>query len=105
MHSHAKPCYDREEAPKIGLVTNSIREFNTAGKQKSEQQIRALYESLKEEGWISRDSIYLERRIFGYHEARGGAEEFARSLLDAVIIFHSAFPNGYVFSTIPLNPH
>ncbi|OHD21089.1 MAG: hypothetical protein A2Y38_14615 [Spirochaetes bacterium GWB1_59_5] len=105
MHSHAKPCYDREEAPKIGLVTNSIREFNTAGKQKSEQQIRALYESLKEEGWISRDSIYLERRIFGYHEARGVAEEFARSLLDAVIIFNSAFPNGYVFPTIAMNPH
>lgn len=105
MHSHPKPSYRLEEAPRIGLVTNSIREFNAAGKQIGDRQVRAVYESLKEEGWISQDSMFVERRIFGYHEARAVAEQFARSLLDAVIVFNSAFPNGYVFPAIAMNPH
>jgi L-fucose isomerase-like protein len=105
MHFRGKPAYRKEQAPKIGLVTNSIREFSASGKQTGEQRIRALYESLKEEGWIAEDSIYLERRIFGYHEARSVAEQFARSLLDAVVVFNSAFPNGHVFPAIAMNPY
>ncbi len=64
-----KPPYSCDSAPKLGLVTNSIKEFNDAGKEHSEKNIRALFENLRQEGSISKDSIYYGKRIFGYHEA------------------------------------
>ena len=45
-----KPSYGSDSAPKLGLVTNSIGEFNDAGKEHSEKNVRALFEALKGEG-------------------------------------------------------
>jgi len=105
MELNNKPPYGRESAPKLGLVTNSIKEFNDAGKEHSEKNIRALFEALKQEGSISKDSIYYGKRIFGYHEAGVVAEEFAKATVDVILIFNSAFPNGYVFPLIAMNPY
>jgi len=105
MELNNKPPYSRESAPKLGLVTNSIKDFNTAGKEYSEKNIRALFEALKNEGSISKDSIYYGKRIFGYHEAGVVAEEFAKETVDVILIFNSAFPNGYVFPLIAMNPY
>jgi L-fucose isomerase-like protein len=100
-----KPSYGSDSAPKLGLVTNSIGEFNDAGKEHSEKNVRALFEALKGEGRISKDSIYYGKRIFGYHEAGAVAEEFAKAQVDVILIFNSAFPNGYVFPLIAMNPY
>ncbi len=97
--------YDGDSAPKIGVVTNSIREFSEEGKTHSEKSIRLVYEALIEDGFINRDSIYYRKRIFGYHEAMAVAEEFSRAQVDAILIFNSAFPNGYVFPLIAMNPY
>jgi L-fucose isomerase-like protein len=100
-----KPPYPSDSAPKLGLVTNSIKEFNDAGKEHSEKKVRALFEGLKGEGRISTDSIYYGKRVFGYHEAGAVAEEFATAGVDVILIFNSAFPNGYVFPLIAMNPY
>ncbi|UCF97197.1 MAG: hypothetical protein JSV89_18800 [Spirochaetaceae bacterium] len=100
-----RPPYDSDSAPKLGLVTNSIKEFNDAGKEHSEKNVRTLFETLKKEGRISRDSIYYGKRIFGYHEAGTVAEDFAKAQVDVILIFNSAFPNGYVFPLIAMNPY
>ena len=84
-----KPPYSEDSAPKLGLVTNSIGEFNDAGKAHSEKNIRTLFEKLQAEGWIGKDSIYYGKRIFGYHEAGAVAEEFARAGVDVILIFNS----------------
>ena len=57
MDAYNKPNYDLESAPKLGLVTNSIKDFNEAGKEHSEKNIRALYEVLQKEKWISKESV------------------------------------------------
>jgi L-fucose isomerase-like protein len=100
-----KPPYSKESAPKLGLVTNSIGEFNNAGKQHSEKNVRTLFEKLKIEGWISEHSVYYGKRIFGYHEAGAVADEFSNAQVDVILIFNSAFPNGYVFPLIAMNPY
>ena len=100
-----KPPYPSDSAPKLGLVTNSIGEFNDAGKEHSEKAVRTLFEQLKTEGWIGKDSIYHGKRIFGFHEAGAVAEEFAKARVDVIVIFNSAFPNGYVFPLIAMNPY
>ena len=100
-----KPPYPSDSAPKLGLVTNSIGEFNDAGKEHSEKAVRTLFEQLKTEGWIGKDSIYHGTRIFGFHEAGAVAEEFAKARVDVIVIFNSAFPNGYVFPLIAMNPY
>jgi L-fucose isomerase-like protein len=105
MDAYNKPNYDLESAPKLGLVTNSIKDFNEAGKEHSEKNIRALYEVLQKEKWISKESVYHANRIFGYHEARAVAEEFAKKQVDVILIFNSAFPNGHVFPLIAMNPY
>ena len=105
MELNNKPPYSPDSAPKLGLVTNSIKEFDDAGKEHSEKNIRALFEALKNEGSISTDSIYYGKRIFGYHEAGVVAEEFAKATVDVILIFNSAFPNGYVFPLIAMNPY
>ena len=105
MNDINRPPYRRESAPKLGLVTNSIGDFNDAGKEHSEKNIRSLFETLKTEGWISGDSIYHGRRIFGYHEAGAVAQAFASAQVDVIVIFNSAFPNGYVFPLIAMNPY
>ncbi len=97
--------YSLESAPKLGLVTNSIKEFSVKGKKHSEKDLKALYDALINEGCISKDSIFYRKRIFGYHEARAVADEFSEERVDLILVFNSAFPNGYVFPLISMNPH
>jgi L-fucose isomerase-like protein len=97
--------YKAESAPKLGLVTNSIKEFSEKGKEHSERGIRQLFDTLVKEGYIDGDSILHRKRIFGYHEAKAVAEEFAAAKVDVILIFNSAFPNGYVFPLIAMNPY
>ena len=105
MEKNYELPYGRDTAPKLALVTNSIKEFSETGKLHGEKHIRAVFEALKKEGSISKDSIYYSKRIFGYHEARSVADEFARATVDIILIFNSAFPNGYVFPLISMNPY
>ena len=95
--------YDRSTAPKLGLVMNSIGVFSTPGKELGEKRLRKLFDDLKQEGAIHQDSV-LKERICGPHEAMAVAEEFARGMVDVIMIFNSAFPNGHVFPTIALHP-
>ena len=104
MDNNSNPPYERESAPKLGIVTNSIKEFNDAGKEHGEKGIRTVFEMLKNKGYISKESVYYGKRIFGYHEARTAAEEFSASRVEVILIFNSAFPNGYVFPLIAMNP-
>ena len=105
MDNNSNPPYERESAPKLGIVTNSIKEFNDAGKEHGEKGIRTVFEMLKNKGYISKESVYYGKRIFGYHEARTAAEEFSASRVEVILIFNSAFPNGYVFPLIAMNPY
>jgi|GEM_PF-429191 len=97
--------YKPDEAPKLGLVFNSIKGFSEDGKQHSEKRIKALFKKFKDEGVISKDSILYDTRIFGYHQAELVAEEFVKAQVDVILIFNSAFPNGYVFPVISMNPY
>jgi L-fucose isomerase-like protein len=97
--------YEAESAPKLGLVTNSIKEFSEKGKEHSERGMRQLFDTLVKEGYICNESIFHRKRIFGYHEAKAVAEEFAAAKVDVILIFNSAFPNGYVFPLISMNPY
>jgi len=97
--------YEAESAPKLGLVTNSIKDFNEKGKEHSERGLRQFFDTLVKEGFIDGDSIFYRKRIFGYHEAKAVAEEFAAAKLDVILIFNSAFPNGYVFPMIAMNTY
>ena len=96
--------YDRRTAPKVGAVYNAIGAFSQPGKAQAERKFTALFERLRAEGAIHADSV-LAARIFGPHEAARVAEEFAAKLVDVVLIYNSAFPNGHVFPTIALHPH
>ena len=97
--------YAAGEAPRLGVVTNSNGVFNPEGKEYGEQVMRRHFEALKAEGAIALDSVFHAKRIFGYHEAVAVAEEFARSMVDVVLIFNSSFPNGFVFPVIAMHPH
>lgn len=97
--------YDTKTAPKLGLVTNSIQDFNEKGKEHSEREMRQLFDAMVNEGYISKESIFYRKRIFGYHEANVVADEFADAKVDVILIFNSAFPNGYVFPLISMNPY
>jgi L-fucose isomerase-like protein len=95
--------YDRASAPRLGVVCNAIGAFSAPGKAVGERKLTALFDALKAEGAIHADSV-LHPRIFGPHEAATVADDFARRLVDVVLIFNSAFPNGHVFPTIALHP-
>lgn len=91
--------------PKIGVVNNSIKAFSEQGKKITEKKFLSLYETLKKEKTISKDSIYHNERISNIHEACRVAEKFAKEQVDAVVILNSAFPNGHVFSAIASDPY
>jgi len=95
--------YDRQTAPRLGAVFNSIGAFSSPGKAASERKFAALFTALKDEGIIHADSQLLPR-IFGPHEAAAAADDFAAARMDAILIYNSAFPNGHVFPTIALHP-
>ena len=95
--------YDRQSAPKVGAVYNAIGAFSQPGKAQAEAKFSALFAQLQAEGAIHADSV-LVPRIFGPHEAAEVADRFAAALVDVVIIYNSAFPNGHVFPTIALHP-
>ena len=95
--------YDRSTAPKLGMVMNSIDVFSGQGKDLADRRLTRLFEDLKKEGAIHPDSI-LVPRIMGPHEAMKAADEFARGMVDVIMICNSAFPNGHVLPTIVLHP-
>ncbi|MGQ9631632.1 MAG: hypothetical protein ACUVXI_15175 [bacterium] len=95
--------YRGDCAPKLGVVTNSIGAFNERGKQHGESQIKALFEHFKKEGVIHDTSIFYDRRIFGFHEAKEVARLFGKEQVDAILIFNSAFPNGNVLPVIAMD--
>ncbi len=100
--SYALHC-KAETAPIIGIAINAIGSFSTGGKELTENKFLKLFEDLKKEGAISKDSI-LKPRIFGPHEALAVADEFAASCVDGILLINSAFPNGHVFPTIAMHP-
>jgi len=95
--------YTSTTAPKVGVVYNSIGAFSAKGKAIAETKWTALFRELQATGVIHADSLLLPR-IFGPHEAMDAADQFARKMVDVVIIVNSAFPNGLVFPTIALHP-
>lgn len=97
--------YSREHAPKLGVVTNSIHAFSKEGKNYSENNFKAVYKSFLQDGFISEDSVFYEKRIFGYHQAQEAADRFAKANVDIIIIFNTAFPNGFVFPVIAMNAY
>jgi L-fucose isomerase-like protein len=94
-----------EELPKVGVVFNSNGVFNEDGKLYGEKAISGLLERLRSEGAAHADSFIHRGRIFGYHEARRVADEFAGARVDVILIFNSSFPNGFVFPVIAMHPH
>lgn len=96
--------YNRNTAPRVGVVLNAIGVFSSGGKDLADRRMTALFDELKREGYIHEESI-LVPRIFGPHEAMEAVDRFAAARVDAVIISNSAFPNGHVFPTIALHPH
>ena len=96
--------YDPERAPKVGIVFNSNGVFNEEGKSYEERIMSQIVERLRREGAIHAESFIYSKRIFGYHEAQKVADEFARAILDVIVIFNSSFPNGCVFPVIAMHP-
>jgi L-fucose isomerase-like protein len=96
--------YPPEAAPKLGMVFNSNGVFSKPGKEYGERVMKQLLESLRSEGAVHRDSFLHDGRIFGFHEARQVAEEFAGRQVDVILIFNSSFPNGFVFPVISMHP-
>lgn len=97
--------YLASDAPRIGVVFNSISAFVEAGKAHGEQAFSALLEECKREGVIAADSVVHPGRIFGAHDAWKVAEAFSGERLDAVVIFNSGFPCGHVLPILGLQPH
>ena len=95
--------YDRDTAPRVGVVLNSIGVFSSGGKDLADSRMTALFDELKREGYIHDESI-LVPRISGPHEAMEVADRFATARVDVIVISNSAFPNGQVFPTIALHP-
>ena len=91
--------------PKIGLVANSIKVFSTPGKIEVEEQFRALFDSLKQEGLIHPESIFYPERVFSPYEMKKAAVVFTRERVDAIIVLDSAFPNGNTFLTLANDPY
>lgn len=96
--------YARESAPRLGLVCNSNGVFSEPGKRYGERVMRELFERLRAEGAVHSDSFIHDGRIFGCHDARQVADEFARRQVDVALIFNSSFPNGFVFPVIAMHP-
>jgi L-fucose isomerase-like protein len=96
--------YKAESAPKLGLVTSAVPYFSEKGKEYSEGGMRQLFNILVEEGYISSESIFYQKRISGYHQAAAVAEDFAAARVDVILIFNSAFPDGFVFPVIAMHP-
>ena len=103
-HTYRIP-YRPEDAPRLGLVFNATAVFNEAAKQHGERAVRTLFDRLKKEGAIAADSVLYAKRIFGFHDARAVASDFGAARVDAVMIFNSGFPNGFVFPTLAMDPH
>lgn len=99
------PGYSRDKAPRIGIFFNSIGAFNERGKRETEDAWRKLFADFQEGGIIARNSLLVENRVFGPHEVMSVADEFARRLVDAILIVNSAFPNGNAFTTIAMYPY
>jgi len=91
--------------PRIGIVANSIGVFSDECKQAVETQMRGLFEQLKAAGEISEDSIFHPRRIFGPLEAQDVLDRFIRAKIDALVVLHSAFPQGNAFLTFATDPY
>ncbi len=96
--------YDRQTAPKLGMVMNAVDVFSKRAKEHVERRLAGLFEKLRAEGAIHASSI-LAPRIFGPHEALAVADRLAAERVDVIMIANSAFPNGHVFPTIALHPH
>jgi L-fucose isomerase-like protein len=90
-------------APKLGLLINSIDVFNPEAKDKSEEAVRKYFDQLVKSGAVHPESM-IRGRIFGPHEARAAADEFAAVSVDVVVIANVAFPNGHVFLTFATHP-
>jgi L-fucose isomerase-like protein len=95
--------YTPQAAPRLGMVFNSNGVFSVPGKEYGERVMGQLLERLRAEGVVHEDSFAHAGRIFGFHEAQRVADEFARAQLDAILIFNSSFPNGFVFPVIAMH--
>lgn len=100
-----QPPYPAQDAPRIGVVYNSIGGFVEQGKQLTETAFGKLLDQCKASGTISADSVIYPDRIFGAHDAWKVADLFSTSGLDAIVIVNSAFPCGHVLPIIGMAPH
>jgi L-fucose isomerase-like protein len=87
------------------MVYNSNGVFSVPGKEYGERVMGELFERLRAEGAVHRESFIHSKRIFGFHDAQRVADEFARGGVDVILIFNSSFPNGFVFPVIAMHPH
>jgi len=92
--------YPKDKAPKVGVVANATNDFSLKGKEEAENQFRHLFNQLKEDGVISKDSIFFPDRIFGPNEAQKVTRLFAQETVDTIVVLDSGFPNGNTFLTI-----
>jgi L-fucose isomerase-like protein len=99
-----KRTYSKKDAPRLGLLCNSVGAFSEEGKKRSEAALKKLFNRFKREGIIARDSIWKDR-ISAAHEARAAAKEFGAKRVDVILILNSAFPNGQVFAAIAADPY
>jgi len=99
-----KKGYSKKDAPKLGVLCNSIGAFSEKGKRQTETAFKKLFNRFKREGVIAADSVWKDR-IFGPDEARAAAKEFGSKQVDVIVILNSAFPNGQVFAAIAADPY
>ncbi|MCX7796939.1 MAG: hypothetical protein N2380_10560 [bacterium] len=97
--------YNRDKAPKVGILINAVKAFSLEGKGMVENQYKELFESFKKEGIIAEDSIFYSERTFSLYDAEKVIEAFVKEMVDVVILLISAFPNGNAFLTLVSNPY
>lgn len=97
--------YNRDKAPKVGILINAVKAFSLEGKEMIESQYKELFEDFKREGIISRDSIFYPERTFSIYDIEKAIDIFIKERVDLVILLVSAFPNGNAFLTLASNPY
>jgi len=100
-----RPPYAPQDAPRVGVVFNSIRGFNEQGKQHTETAFGKLLQDCKSLGTIAADSVVYPDRIFGAQDAWKVVDVFSKAALDAIVIVNSAFPCGHVLPIVGMAPH
>jgi L-fucose isomerase-like protein len=98
-------AYPAADAPRVGIVHNSVAAFVEDGKQFAESAFMSVINDCIAQGIIAADSVIYPERICGPHDAWKVVDVFAKAQLDAIVIHNSAFPNGHVLPIITQAPH